>query len=766
MGAGIRANVFMTIEESFGRRPMIGTRSSPQGRLITVLTQDRIADLGEETFAGAEVMFGQELRQPRPDLVSPVLWFHYQPVLPPTIWDLSNLSNGRIKGNPLASKTGHVVVGSIVDSRIIVHPVELTPHFPFCVLVNFVDLRDIPLLRPAFQQLMVAVEAGLLRWLVADRQDRFGTKDKYQFIAFMHQLREGRCRFYTVDGKCWNDDSMMSFFEGGMGAETSEKEQKEKGWRVLQAQILKARRGEWAGGHIAYGMDIACNGTDGQEKWRVVVEGRDLIGTKPGKRGRRRRLYSTRRLKVWPDGTTERFDGQRNFPATELNDTLRLTPSRDKAKIAVVREVFDKFAVEDISATQIAVYLNRLDVQHHYADRWEHYHVREMLKNPIYIGFQRWNSNGQGRFFEYLEGEARPVQDRNGRREREEGDWILSDHRLFEPLIPDRTWQSVQARLAKTPRQRRSPRSAGLWLSGLLFCSHCQQEMRGQQRPTRNEYFCSTYAKKKGNSSCLRNCVNHEIIEAEIRRYLKETGQEVATILDAHQTGNLELLKPYEQKHFQNIVRSGEALVQMLQSVVSHGDWEQIVERFGGAARKIRPPETLPEFHEAWKEFWLPVQKAYQSYFRRDHAEIEERLKSLDAEHSQLTERILSLDPKSATRAIAKANARIAEIEQQMTKIENSLTNWSERYQAARDEMFAHVLAFDAAQAALDDPAASNRRKSLAVRACIQRVNLTFRPTGKKYPTSELVEIEIIPISGVGPEGPNGASGCRARGPP
>ncbi len=54
--------------------------------------------------------------------------------------------------------------------------------------------------------------------------------------------------------------------------------------------------------------------------------------------------------------------------------------------------------------------------------------------------------------------------------------------------------------------------------------------------------------------------------------------------------------------------------------------------------------------------------------------------------------------------------------------------------------MFSHVYA-------LDDPDADNRRKARAVRSCIQRVNLTFQPTGKKYPTSELVEIEIIPAA-------------------
>lgn len=625
-----------------------------------------------------------------------------------------------------------------------------------CQFMDEGFVRDLPQLRPDFERMVKMVDAGLLRWIVADRQDRFGSKDKYQFISYMHRLREGKCRFLTVDDKCWNDDSMMSFMEGGFGAETSEKEQKEKGWRVLGGQIEKARRGEWSGGHIAYGMDVACYDKTKHEKWRVIIEGRDLIGKKPGKGGKLRRVYSTRRLKLFPDGSTERFDGVRNFPASERDDILCQTPSKDTTKLAVIREVFAKFATEDISPTQIAAFLNSLGVPHHYADRWEHYHVREMLKNPIYTGYQRWNSNGQGRFYEYLDGEPRPVDDTNGRRERGKDDWVLSDHRLFNPLISNDVWEAVERRFAENPRKTRSPRSADLWLSNLLYCAHCDQPMRGMQRPTRTEYFCSTYAKTKGDCDCLRHCVNHDVVEAEIRRHLEESGQEASVILEAQQTGNMELLKPYEDKHLHNILRCGEALTNMIRSVVRHDDWEDMLRRCGAKKGKKKPPESLDEFHEDWRQFWLPVQKAYELFFQRDQQVTEDRLRQLDEEHTQLTNRVLNLDPQTGKRAIEKANARIAELEDQMMAVEQGLTNWSARYQEIREEMFSHVYALKAATEALDDPDADNRRKARAVRKCIQKVNLTFQPTGKKYPTSELVEIEIIPAD---PEYPNGASG-------
>ncbi len=620
--------------------------------------------------------------------------------------------------------------------------------------------RDRPDLRPEFQRMLKCAEAGLFRWIVADRRDRFGTRDKYQFISFMHRLRECGCLFVTVDDKCWTDDGMMAFFEGGMSAETSQLEQKEKFHRVLQGKLLRAKRGEWQGGHVAYGLDVACYRPDGSEKWRVVLKGRKLIDTKPGKGGKPRRVYSLRRLKMTPDGQTEEFSGHRAFPATEVNEVLRLTPSKDQARLAVVREVFEKFAYEAISPTVLAARLNTLGVEPYYADRWEHYHVREMLKNPIYIGYQRWNSNGQGRFHEFVGGKERAVKNPGGRRERSKEDWVLSDDRLFEPIIPLDVWEKVQAKVDLNPPERRSPRSSDLWLAGLLYCSNCGQPMRGMQRPTRSEYFCSTYAKNKGE--CLRNCINHDDIERYIKRHLAETGQEVAALLDAQDTGNLELLQPFHDKHFLNLCRFGASLLKMTDMMVKHKDWEQVLQECGavpGARRK--PPETLDEFHTHMTEFLIPVERAYKVYLKRDESALRERLQYLDVEHTALTNHVLNFDPVKGKKAIEKANVRIEGLEAQMRDIEGRLTDVTGEFLKARDEMYAHSTAMFAAQKALNDPEANNRRKAQAVRACIQQINLTFRPTGKKYPKSELVKVEVIPATRHSPEHPNRASCCR-----
>jgi hypothetical protein len=93
-----------------------------------------------------------------------------------------------------------------------------------------------------------------------------------------------------------------------------------------------------------------------------------------------------------------------------------------------------------------------------------------------------------------------------------------------------------------------------------------------------------------------------------------------------------------------------------------------------------------------------------------------------------------------------------------MQRLESEQVNYPDLFDRRNEELRAVSMAFDNAEIALDDPAADNRRKASAVRACIQRINLTFKPTGKKYPKSELETVEIIPVDQHGPKHPNSAS--------
>src|SRR5262249_10357608 len=148
--------------------------------------------------------------------------------------------------------------------------------------------------------------------------------------------------------------------------EKSRGEQTNLSHRVLGAKAIYARDGEWQGGPGRLGFDVACyrEGSN-EELWRVVNEG-------PGKR-----------LKVYPDGHAERFDGKNNFPAFQWEyEVLRIAPSRDKDKLEAVVSVFKRYATESIGLTTLAHHLNGLGYRNAGGGYFTHPQIEEMLKDP------------------------------------------------------------------------------------------------------------------------------------------------------------------------------------------------------------------------------------------------------------------------------------------------------------------------------------------------------------------------------------------------
>ena len=85
---------------------------------------------------------------------------------------------------------------------------------------------------------------------------------------------------------------------------------------------------------------VAFN-AEGKEVWRVVYEGHD------------------RRLKVYPGGRRERFDGKRNRPPKALHETLKYRPSIVAERVKYVRLIFKWYTTESITAGQIAAAAQR-----------------------------------------------------------------------------------------------------------------------------------------------------------------------------------------------------------------------------------------------------------------------------------------------------------------------------------------------------------------------------------------------------------------------
>lgn len=377
--------------------------------------------------------------------------------------------------------------------------------------------RDQAAKRAGFQRMLDAVKTGLVKRIVVDSLDRFGTRDAYELGKFLTLLRDHGCQLWSVAQGHLTADDDATTLTNVLGALTSTREQKEKALRNIGGKVQKAKLGEYQGGYPPYGLDVVCFG-GAVEKWRVHFVGH------------------FERIKIYPTGKRETFSGKNNFPAKDATDVLRYRPTIDQARLEVVLSIFEWFATEAISPGQIADRLNALGKVTTVASPWNKVIVRQMLANPIYIGFPSWNKRAGSRFKEYVGGEIQDVTKTKGRK-RTTDDYVQPSKQEFPPLIDSDTWDKVQAKLQATKqRTKRAPQVSELWLKGFLVCGHCNKPMRAvgpQPRMEYGTYICGTYGTygKKNATGCRCHRVKHPVLEAIVDKYLSETGQEVGELV-------------------------------------------------------------------------------------------------------------------------------------------------------------------------------------------------------------------------------------------
>src|SRR5262249_54384060 len=159
------------------------------------------------------------------------------------------------------------------------------------------------------------------------------------------------------------DRGLMSFFKAGLAGHSSHAEQVTKSHRALGGMLAKAKAGEWMGGPLKLGFDVGWfDQATNVELWRGIFPGRGGTG-RTKRRGKMRPVYRIRRLKVYTDGREERLDGEVIFRTSKDTQVMRITPTRDGAKLAAARQLFHRYAYESVSFYDLAKWLNGLGIR-------------------------------------------------------------------------------------------------------------------------------------------------------------------------------------------------------------------------------------------------------------------------------------------------------------------------------------------------------------------------------------------------------------------
>jgi hypothetical protein len=562
--------------------------------------------------------------------------------------------------------------------------------------------------RPAFQQLLRDADDGKVKWIVCDALDRFGTKNKHQLVAYLYRLQEADCKLFTVNDKEWTGEDLLTLIEAGVEGEKSEGEGRSKSERVLEKARQKAKRGEWLGGRIPYGMEVVA--------FRLVD--RKLV-----EQWRWRMLGPDRRLKIDIIGnTTKEYVGKNNTPPKDEDQIFQLRPTTEQGRIEVIKSIFRWYATESIGSHAIA---RRLDQQgaplpaYSKSGRWGHNIVEDMLASSTYIGRPHWNKSTKGSYNEWKQNQRVKKKPGQPTRKHVKEDWITPEEPLFEPLIDLKTWKIVQQKLLTRPTRARSPKSPKLWLSGLLICETCGKPMYGriEARTKKALYFCSTYflhRKPRSKSPCQINRIEHDTLEGLILKWLDDTGVDLVA-MGAEARGKRKLPHSFFD--------------------ASH--------RMIAAASEMRKRLGLPDPPQVDLDAIL---NRFAEVYDHELPELEDRLKVFRGEQRTAIKSLTRL-PDDAIHAIASAKKEVSDLDTQIRAMELRAVNWGDKFMEAMEEVAKTLRAWQAARDAIAYET-SSRRKAEAVETVLSKMVLKFTGTGRSRPTSVLTDWEFVPVGG------------------
>jgi site-specific DNA recombinase len=328
--------------------------------------------------------------------------------------------------------------------------------------------------RPGLQRLLALARAGKIDGVVVDDLKRLARLDSWDMAELLNPLRKAGVWIETVAR------GRMSYDKIG--------------------RLLLTLEGEGGNEQL-------------QDTARNVLTKHLKLARDTGRPPRPKCVYGYRRTH------NGEFDRKKDGRLVPLFDW-----SADEATAAVVRAIFEWFAGGRSAGWIIRELHRRGAASPGGAEWWHRTTLRQVLKNPIYVGRRAWGKTSSGRFFRHR---GDQIEAASGSRKAEwhpPETWFTTDD---TPAIVGRdVWDAVQRRFARrlppTPRKD----AEAFLLSGLLVCGRCGGTLAGSSvRPAAAKqgvfYVCANYT-HKGLAGCVRNEVKEDWAVRQIITELRD----------------------------------------------------------------------------------------------------------------------------------------------------------------------------------------------------------------------------------------------------
>ena len=195
-----------------------------------------------------------------------------------------------------------------------------------------------------FKRLMDLVNAGQVRTVFVESQDRWGTADRTELYALLEILRSNDTRLYDLKAKRDLTEKdlateMLSF----IGSIKSQKELEDLAYRSLRTRVNNFKdNGSWPTGTHPFGFGKACYRTDGKLLWVWQPVNRSLGQI------------------FMPDTKGKLQPGPENVRLTRKSkgDRIVLVPSNKPTYVKAVRLVYELYTRVGLSRRAISARLN------------------------------------------------------------------------------------------------------------------------------------------------------------------------------------------------------------------------------------------------------------------------------------------------------------------------------------------------------------------------------------------------------------------------
>ena len=374
--------------------------------------------------------------------------------------------------------------------------------------------------RKAFLKLIEDAETEGCPWryvLVYDIK-RFGRLDNDEAGYYRFQLRRhGVEVVYVSEG--FNGDDTDDLLRP-VKQWQARQESKELSKVTIRGLVSRSSAGWWSGGQPPYGYDLVYCSGDGRFLMTVRYD------------------YDLSKQTLDEDGNVTRVVPRGERLTFSKSDRCKLAPSSSE-RVETLRSIFTWYVHHGVGAKTIADRLNQQGIPSPRSGNWSKMHrdkwsmstIREILRNPAYVGDMVWNRLSFGKFHRVEKGRAVPRRYRPGAGpdENRPDDWVVVKD-AHPALISRALFETGQAkrearRTANGGHTYRtgSNHTSPYLLSGVIRCTHCGHKwqghtaVKGRRRKdgsnVRTPYYICGGHVTKGNTCCRRSTIPKEMIE-------------------------------------------------------------------------------------------------------------------------------------------------------------------------------------------------------------------------------------------------------------